>query len=1179
MMLSSLLDRDEGFKIASDSEGIALVLDAESFEKAKRGSSDDRALIQLATLQILEEQGLAEAIGNGFHIPSEAAVQLDREIREQLGLPEPWQGFFRVNASGSTFEKRFSFYIALHRPNGEDAGRFELYGPLIRFSENEQYLPTLPQWRALDAATQHQRLRDSIEGSSEVENLKAIYAIQEGAFGGAAIDLGPFKDLKITHPDRVGIAAIDTDEGGLELIPHFDGESDPEMTRSRLGQLSGREEGSIRVGDRIVILDRDRMRAVREIVENRRIGPKDRQAFLENPAAFIDASLVDLDLGFSIRVRGATRFRLAYFGETESSEIDWFAVTGNNSMVHFGPKGARQIIKSLDDLNRFEELFKDAVNVNAREFPWIDGVIFQFDYPKPVENELQDIRRELERSAGEGSETGSNEMEEELPDIEEVAADDSPFVVDIEEHDDEGVSGGEAPLSWLDVIDHSPIDTSNLRLTPYSYQEQGIRWVLGLARESLLHSSEDQLLGSLLADDMGLGKTFMALAAIEQYFLLCQDADETVRPVLVVAPLSLLENWRDEVDKAFKNSPFSDIVVLQANGDLPRFRMPGSTRETSQAEDVIEASGRDSLAQIKYSLYVGNEHSSKRLDLPKRLVLTSYQTLRDYQFSLSRVDWSFVVFDEAQNIKNPNALQSRAAKALKAKYRLVVTGTPVENELRDFWCLFDTARPTVLGPYQEFRRTYVKPILDAPTEFRPKVRLQVGQDLRKRVGGYMLRRLKEDHLEGLPTKTILVGADTEVAGEVYSEALRAEMPKDQLERYEAVISGVRTALAGENAQGAALTGLHNLRAVSLHPDCLAGGMPRATGKPREVVAEFRRSGKLAKLLEILEEVKTRREKVIIFCINKRLQAFLQTGLSILFGIPIHVVNGDTAAVSKKTSDSTRKGLISDFERQEGFAVIVMSPVAAGVGLTVVGANNVIHLERHWNPAKESQATDRVYRIGQERPVNIYIPVLHHPKFESFDVNLAKLLAKKAGLRDAIITPEPVTPDDLVNSGVFGDGAEPRDSRITIDRLDTMSWDYFEALVAVLAKKEYSAMVYLTGSHDHGCDVVVLPAGGQNRLIQCKHTAARKMRGYSSVMEIVAAKPIYEDLIGHRFDTLEVITNAKSYDGDARSTAKASKVVLRDRKDLARLLSRHAISDSDVLGALAAPRLSSKGIGA
>ena len=229
-------------------------------------------------------------------------------------------------------------------------------------------------------------------------------------------------------------------------------------------------------------------------------------------------------------------------------------------------------------------------------------------------------------------------------------------------------------------------------------------------------------------------------------------------------------------------------------------------------------------------------------------------------------------------------------------------------------------------------------------------------------------------------------------------------------------------------------------------------MPAPSANPKQVRAEFRRSGKLIKLLEILDGVRKREEKAIVFCINKRLQAFLQTGLQSLYGSPVHVINGDTAAVAKKATDATRKSLIADFENQNGFGVIIMSPVAAGVGLTVVGANNVIHLERHWNPAKESQATDRVYRIGQKRPVNIYVPVLHHPTFESFDVNLAKLLAKKAGLRDAIVTPDAVTPEEMTRAGVFGAGTTAKPSRITPDRLRTISWEYFEALVAVLARQ-------------------------------------------------------------------------------------------------------------------------------
>jgi len=120
---------------------------------------------------------------------------------------------------------------------------------------------------------------------------------------------------------------------------------------------------------------------------------------------------------------------------------------------------------------------------------------------------------------------------------------------------------------------------------------------------------------------------------------------------------------------------------------------------------------------------------------------------------------------------------------------------------------------------------------------------------------------------------------------------------------------------------------------------------------------------------------------------------------------ITVINGDTKAVSSKPGVETRKNLI---ENKLGFNIIIMSPIAAGTGLTVIGANHVIHLERHWNPAKEAQATDRAYRIGQVKDVHVYLPILHHPNKTSFDVNLHHLLNSKIQIKDAVVTPEDVS---------------------------------------------------------------------------------------------------------------------------------------------------------------------------
>lgn len=169
------------------------------------------------------------------------------------------------------------------------------------------------------------------------------------------------------------------------------------------------------------------------------------------------------------------------------------------------------------------------------------------------------------------------------------------------------------------------------------------------------------------------------------------------------------------------------------------------------------------------------------------------------------------------------------------------------------------------------------------------------------------------------------------------------------------------------------------------------------------------------LLASLDAIKSKGEKVILFMVTKRLQRLLKLWLDQIYGLDIAIINGDTAAVSKKSDVLSRKQLITQFEAAESFNVLIMSPVAAGVGLTVVGANNVIHLERHWNPAKEAQASDRVYRIGQEKPVNIHLPAILHPEFDSFDVHLDRLLRGKLMLKDAVVTPEAVSETEVMKS--------------------------------------------------------------------------------------------------------------------------------------------------------------------
>ncbi len=379
-------------------------------------------------------------------------------------------------------------------------------------------------------------------------------------------------------------------------------------------------------------------------------------------------------------------------------------------------------------------------------------------------------------------------------------------------------------------------------------------------------------------------------------------------------------------------------------------------------------------------------------------------------------------------------------------------------------------------------------------------------------------------------------------------------------------------LAEENGAGYFLTGLQRLRDVSLHPDLLGGMELPLPATVQECKTEARKSGKLSALLNVLDEIKDRQEKVLIFVINKRLQIFLSHILGKIYAMPVAVLNGDTKAVAKRQSVLTRRRLIEQFEAREGSGMMIMSPVAAGVGLTITGANNVIHLERHWNPAKEDQATDRVYRIGQIRDVSVFIPILHHPGHDSFDLHLHRLLAKKIDLKDAVVAPESVTHESFqqdILGRITDQGTPPP---LSEQDLDLIGWEQFEALVAELLCRAFDGDAQLTPvSNDKGCDVVLVSTHG-NLLAQCKYTKQGVLQGRSFIGEIVASQKFYADRLAKDFGQLAVFTNAKKIGKQGQQDAKLCHIKLYDRFWILENLRQYSITKFDLLRRIDKPRL-------
>jgi len=1126
-------DRTISFGFTPDSvDGGVFCIEKSQFEKIKNGTANEWLTQQFVTLKMLEEQGEAEGIPDGFIVSAEVLTRLDDYAREALSLPDVWQGTISADIKGTTGRSNFSVDLAVTDPDGRVTYSYEVEGPIIRFGESSKYLLSQAQLIAFKARKQHEE-----STKTEFDNLTYLHNLQLSQKGKANLKLKHFEKLKIHTPEKIAVEAELDSSGDLILTPHMGQSASHDDIQRVLGQIMAPNANTLKIGEEIILFTENKVKAVKEVLDNR-VVPKSRvKEFLENPSAFIDASLVDLDLGFSIRVHGATAFKHAYFGETDDSGIDWFKKLCTSEPVLPFPKIIADV-KDSATLSELERVLSDAEKTGATELTFGDKY-YDISDKELVKKIIEKAKKKINEGiadapSGDSSDDGDEKNPEET------------IVVDIDLNDEALSEHSPLVESKIDeVCRKGELDWGNYIRTPFKHQNVGVRWILGLLDHS---KQKDNINGALLADDMGLGKTFMALSAVEHHYQELGKIDGTQKPTLIVAPLSLLENWKDEVYKTFEKSPFKDIVILQSDGELNRFRR-GGVEIRSNANDEGEFEPR-------YSLNIGKEQAD-RLDMPGRLVITTYHTLRDYQFSLCLIDWGVVILDEAQNIKNPNALQTRAAKGLKAEFKLVATGTPVENSLADFWCLMDTACPGYLGGYQEFRSKFISPILQAAGDEVEETRSRVGRELRIEVGSLMLRRVKEDNLDGLPAKNIFVGVEGDEWQ--YLPKLGKTMMGYQLKVYDGAIESL-----AESESNHVLGTLQRLRSCSLHPRLADGGKLDVPHNPTELESIFAESEKLRSLIELLDDIKKRQEKCIIFTINKRLQAFLSLALGKKYCLgPLSIINGDAKAVAKNASTPTRKSMIADFEAQEGFNVIVMSPVAAGVGLTVVGANNVVHFERHWNPAKEAQATDRVYRIGQKIDVNIYIPVLLHPEMESFDVNLHRLLSKKTLLKDAVVTPEDVIP---MPEGIGTKDGFVDENPIKAAEINKLSWQQFEALVIeVMGKKLNSDSMYLTQSgNDFGADGVILSANTLH-LIQVKHTTSKSYKGgYKAITEVYASGPKYKPLFGKEKTELLFITNATRLSKQARDAANESNVQIINGTEISELVEKYKITFRQVI---------------
>ncbi len=416
------------------------------------------------------------------------------------------------------------------------------------------------------------------------------------------------------------------------------------------------------------------------------------------------------------------------------------------------------------------------------------------------------------------------------------------------------------------------------------YQKLGVRWLATLRGLAL---------GGCLADDMGLGKTIQVIGLLN----LCQRKREKGVDLLVV-PASLVDNWCLEIERFAPQ-----LRVLAAHPS----RM-SATALRKLTETAVEA----------HDVVITTYGTVMRLDC-----------LRDFE-------WRNLILDEAQAIKNPSTKQTKAVKALHARWRLALTGTPVENRLGDLWSLFDFLNPGLLGSSKAFNRLCKAMESGKQGSYAP---------LRRLVQPYILRRLKTDKdvIGDLPDKT-----------EVTAHCL---LSKRQAALYKQSVDELKQALEtldGIERRGVVLGFLMRLKQICNHPSQWLGDGAYA---PED-------SGKFARLRELCEPIAARQDKVLVFTQFREMTAPLAAFLAEVFGRSGLVLHGGTPV-------KQRQGLVERFQKDERVPFMVLSLKAGGTGLNLTAASHVIHFDRWWNPAVENQATDRAFRIGQKKNVLVH----------------------------------------------------------------------------------------------------------------------------------------------------------------------------------------------------------------
>ena len=863
-------------------------------------------------LATLVDNGYAYASKEGCLLPYENIYLLDEDERILLGVPQPYDKAMRLvgtsmlNLSDFEYKVEFLTYV----PDGElivcERGGNILVKGRDKYLLNEAQYALLNRVDAFNSTPEEDKTTDY-----NLRCFAEIKALAEQA--GCQLD-SYLENENVYAPERIKIE-IGRDDEGFTVEPAVDIEENDKFQTyfDKMRKVQAQYPVQRENGDRVrIVLNKEQKENLHYLKEQcgKHKTREEIQKMIEQPTEYFDPNAFDLSELYSDRVIEIGVYKPKFYPFICPYKSSWIAgatvETPQNGTTKVTINSEEELEKLKREIQSAKENKKGIVEYNNTQLDIEDAIFLA----QTAEKQLKDPSQPAKVESENGNEARN--------------------VLIIEENAEE--LGFAVKERIIEKSDKYTLFTDPFLQEGFSlkdHQKEGVAW--------LQHLYKSKASGCLMADDMGLGKTLQILYFIDWH----SRKYANHKPYLIVAPISLLENWKNEYERFFMQ-PRMKINMLTSK-DVTR-KFDKSIVDKMQKMDII---------------------------------LTNYESLRISQLNFCAVEFDVVALDEAQKIKSPGTLVTNAAKALKCNFKIAMTGTPVENSLLDLWCIMDFCVPGLLGNAKAFAAQYQNPLKKEDTDI-----VALGNEVHDKLGVYFMRRLKKDAAKDLPDKI-----------ELKEKVL---MPPVQKEAYASVVNDYTSGI-----QPNMLVTIMHLREVSEHPYLYDSTL--LNHETDEIVDT---SARLQATIKFLDEIKKKEEKVIIFVERKETQKMLQKLCLKRYGIITKIINGDTPSIVKRNmpNKQSRQSSIDEFQAVDGFNVIIMSPVAAGMGLNVTAANHVIHYSRHWNPAKENQATDRAYRIGQTKDVFVYYPMAVRSDIKSFDETLDDLLSRKTSLATSTIFP-------------------------------------------------------------------------------------------------------------------------------------------------------------------------------